>query len=129
LNVLWGVLFLGLVTVFVVEMSHSLKRSNTTARLVKEYGDNLTDPRLLEEIYAYCLQDYKLKRIMARHGATKEDIAELKEKLSVWGDFKKGRRLVPINSFFYAYTLDYLLKHKADDPKELTVRMMNFFHI
>ena len=129
LVLLWKIIFVGLIVLFAVEMRHSLKRSDTTAKLVAKYKDDLENPALSEAIYDYCMSDYKLKRIMSKHNATREDLDKLRRKLTVWGNFLKGRRLVPINSFFYVYTLDYLLTHKDGDPKELAMRMMNFFHI
>lgn len=123
------ILLAGFIILFVWEMRHSLRRSNTTARLVAAYGQDLDNAELGAAIYEYCRNDFKLKRILAKHQATREDLDELRKKLAIWGNFQKGRRLVPINSFFYAYTLDYLLTHKDDDPKKLTMRMMNFFHI
>ena len=128
-QIIWWILLITLIGLFVTEMSHSLKRSNLTAKLVLEYENDLSNPNLGEAIYNFCIKDYKLKRIMRKHQATRVDLDKLREKLVVWGNFRKGRRLVPINSFFYAYTLDYLLTHKDDNPKELVVKMMNFFHI
>ena len=127
--ILWTVLFIGLVILFVAEMRHSLKRSDTTARLVKTYAQDLDNPELGRAIYDYCQTDFKLRRIMDKHQATREDLDKLRRKLAIWGNFQKGRRLVPINSFFYAYTLDYLLSHRDEDPQKLAMRMMNFFHI
>ena len=114
---------------FVFEMRRSLKRSNITNQLIHDYIDHLQDKSLLDKIYTYCTTDYKLRRIMARHHATREDLEAIYQKLLIWGNFKKGRRFVPISSFFFTTSLEYLLKHKDDDAKKITMRMMNFFHI
>lgn len=126
---LWILLSLVLFLIVALEMYHSLKRSETTNRLIRTYIDDLGNERLFDEIYDYCQKDFKLKRIMKKHGATKEDIKFLHKKLLTWGNIKKGRRFVPITSFFYAYSLDYLLEHREDDDKKVTMRMLNFFHI
>lgn len=126
---LWILLSLVLFLIVALEMYHSLKRSETTNRLIRTYIDDLGNERLFDEIYDYCQKDFKLKRIMKKHGATKEDIKFLHKKLLTWGNIKKGRRFVPITSFFYAYSLNYLLEHREDDDKKVTMRMLNFFHI
>ena len=128
-SLLWLV-FLGAVfALFVFEMVHSLKRSHTTARLISEYLTDLDNEALFDEIFSYCQKDYKLRRIIKKHNATKEDIKFLHKKLMVWGNIKKGRRFPPISSFFYAYTLNYLFTHRNDDDKKVAMRMLNFFHI
>jgi len=66
---------------------------------------------------------------MQKYGGTKEDIKFFYKKLMTWGNIKKGHRFIPITSFFYAYTLEYLFSHKNDDDKKVTMRMLNFFHI
>ena len=58
-----------------------------------------------------------------------EDMEKIYQKLLLWGNFHKGRRFVPITSFLYVYTLNYLCQHKDGDAKELTMKCMNFLHI
>jgi len=126
---IWIFLSLVLFLVVAMEMYHSLKRSETTNRLINTYINDLENEQLFDEIYEYCQKDFKLRRIMAKHSATKEDIRALHKKLLAWGSIKKGRRFVPITSFFYAYSLNYLFEHRDDDDKKVTMRMLNFFHI
>ena len=118
-----------LTILFIIEMRRSLKRSSVTNQLIHDYIDNLEDTTLIDKIYLYCITDRRLKRIMKRHAASKEDLHAIYQKLLIWGNFKKGRRFVPISSFFFTTTLEYLLKHQNDDAKKITMRMMNFFHI
>ena len=122
-------LFLLLVAIFLLEMRHSMRRSAESVRLISAYMEDLENPRLIEEITAYCNSDRKLRRIMDKHGATAEDIGDIYHKLLIWGNFRKYNRFVPITSFFYAYSLNYLLSHRGEDPKALTQKMMNFLHI
>ena len=124
-------IFIGAVLFVIVslEMYHSLKRSETTNRLINTYINDLENEKLFDEIYDYCQRDFKLRRIMKKHAATKEDIKFLHKKLMTWGNIKKGRRFVPITSFFYAYSLNYLFEHRDDEDKKVTMRMLNFFHI
>ncbi len=114
---------------FAAEMRHSLRRSAESYRLIQAYRDDLQNPKLITEIYAYCQQDYKLRRIMKKHQVTEADIRSIYQKLLTWGNFHKGHRFVPITSFFYACTLKYLVTHKDGDAKALTMRCMNFLHI
>lgn len=114
---------------FAAEMRHSLRRSSESYRLIQTYRDDLQNPELIAEIYRYCQQDYKLRRILKKYQVTADDIGSIYQKLLAWGNFHKGHRFVPITSFFYAYTLKYLVTHKDDDAKTLTMRCMNFLHI
>lgn len=106
-----------------------MRRSAEAVRLIETYIEDLENPKLIEEIYAYCSTDFKLRRILKKHDAGPEDIDMLYHKLLIWGNFRKYNRFVPITSFFYAYGLNYLLSHRDGEPKELTQKMMNFLHI
>ena len=127
------ILLLGaLCAVFALEMRHSLRRSAEANRLIQQYAGTLAAPRraaLIEAIYRYCESDWKLCRVIKKYDAKQEDFERLHRKLMEWGDFQKGRRYVPISSFFYVYTLSYLLKHQEDDAKKLTMKCMNYFNI
>ena len=125
----FSALLLLLIAWFVFEMRHSMRRSSEAVRLISAYIDDLGNDRLIEEIYSYCCSDFKLRRIMDKHGAGIDDIRRLHNKLMLWGNFRKYNRFIPITSFFYAYSLDYLLEHRDGDAKELTQKMMNFFNI
>ena len=121
---------LGLLTaLFILQMRRSLKRSTLVNSLINEYIDRPNDPALIDTIYAYCTSDWRLRRIMKRYDGTRTDIETLFQKLLVWANFRKGRRFVPISSFFFAGSLAYLLRNKDAEPKKLAMRMMNFFHI
>ena len=129
MSYLISILLLLLLAWFIFEMRHSMRRSSEAVRLISAYIDDLENDRLIEEIHAYCTSDFKLRRIMKRHGAGMEDIRMLYRKLLLWGNFRKYNRFIPITSFFYAYSLNYLFEHRDDDDKKVTMRMLNFFHI
>ena len=126
---IWAVFLAALILVFWWSMRRSLRRSTVTNRLITEYMDKLQDPALIDEIFTYCQQDWRLRRIMKKYEARQEDFKIIYDKLLLWGNFKKGRRFVPISSFFFTTSLEYLLKNQEGDPKKLTMKMMNFFHI
>lgn len=122
-------LLLVLLAIFALEMVHSLRRSSVCNHLIQEYVREKSEEKTMHAIFQYGMKDFKLRRVLKKHHATEKDLWELHKKLLLWGDFKKGRRYVPISSFFYVYTLNYLLTHKDEDAKKLTMKCMNFFHI
>lgn len=125
---LW--LLLAIITIcFIWEMRHSINRSAESYRLSQVYQNDLHNKQLIQEIYAYCLKDWKLCRIIRKYDVTPDDIEKLYQKLLLWGNFHKGHRFVPVTSFFYVSTLKYLVTHKNEDAKKLTMTCMNFLHI
>ena len=118
-----------LTVIFTLEMYHSMRRSNANSHLIEKYRNDLQNKELLAEIYAYCQQDYKLRRIIKQNNLTLKDMENIYQKLLLWGNFHKGRRFVPITAFLYVCTLKYLCQHKDGDAKELTMKCMNFLHI
>ena len=115
--------------IFLLEMRHSLRRSNINRGLIEKYRNDLHNKDLLTEIYAYCQQDYKLRRIVNKYALTLGDMEIIYQKLLLWGNFHKGHRFVPITAFLYVCTLEYLCQHKNDDAKSITMKCMNFLHI
>lgn len=114
---------------FVLEIKLALRRSSQSVELIEKFLSDRNKDELIDRIYEYVLDDRRLKKIVRKHGATREDFLRLHEKLMIWGDFRKYNRYVPITSFFYASALDWLLEHKSDDAKVLTEKMMNRFNI
>ena len=118
---------------FAWEMKRSLHRSSVTNELVQRYAEKSLSTEeqgeLIAAIYAYCASDWKLKRIIRRYGAAEEDFLKIYRRLRVWGDIRKRRRYVPISSFFYVYTLEYLLKHPEEDEKKMALKCLKFFHM
>lgn len=122
-------LFIIITTIFFLGIYRALFISKISVKLIEKYRHNRNDPKLLDEIFEIICNDLILCRILKKYHATKADIELLHHKLMLWGDFRKYNRYIPINSFFYVSTLDYLLKHKSDDALSLTKKMMNHFHI
>ena len=114
---------------FVTELRRSLRRSSRSVELINRFLIDHDSQTLIDDLYEYALNDRRLKKIVSKYGAGRDDFARVHEKLMMWGDFRKYNRYVPITSFFYASALDYLLEHKDDDAKSLTMKMMNYFHI
>ena len=83
---------------------------------------------LLDKMYDYGCQDFRLKRIIEKYHATRQDYEDIFDKLFHWANFRKRRRYIPINSFFFVSSLETILKHKDIDSKKLTQKMMNHFH-
>ncbi|WP_294158460.1 hypothetical protein [uncultured Selenomonas sp.] len=128
MQVLFGILLVLLIALFAVETRHNLKRDTAAFRLVDQYEKDLGNPALVDAIVAFIEQDWKLKRVWRRENGTKDDVRGLIKHLMLWGNMRKGRRFIPITSFFYVGSLEYLLQHKDGEPKQLAMKMMQIFH-
>lgn len=118
-------------TLFVFEMKRSLERSSVTNGLIKKYAGEISGPErqeLIALIYDYCARDRKLKKIIKKYQATEEDFMKAYKKLLREADIVKGRRYVPISSFFYVYTLEHILAHPEEEGRKLAMKCLNFFH-
>jgi len=128
MQVLLGVLLVLLIALFGFETWHNLKRDKAAVELVDQYEKDLGNPALVDAIVAFIEQDWKLKRVWRRENGTKDDVRGLIKHLMLWGNMRKGRRFIPITSFFYVGSLEYLLQHKDGEPKQLAMKMMQIFH-
>ena len=131
MNFIVCLVLLLLSVVFIWEMKHSLNRSSITNALINEYAGELNGPKrkeLIAKIYDYCARDRKLKKIIKKYQATEEDFMKAYKKLFQEADMVKGRRYVPISSFFYVYTLEHILAHPEEDSRKLAMKRLNFFH-
>lgn len=127
-----GIIFLAIMVVlFVLCMKRIMRRDNYINNLVIRFYDNgeLSREELIADIYGYAINDFRLKKIVAKYNATEKDFRTIFDKLIYWGNFKKRSRYVPIYSFFYVSSLEKILKNKDEDAKKLTMKMMNHFHI
>ena len=115
--------------IFIGGTYRALKMSKKSVALIEKYENDKNNPVLIQEIYESLREDFWLNKILKENNATIDDIKVLHKKLMKWGDFRKYNRYVPITSFFNVTALKYLLKHKNDDSKSLTEKMMNHFHI
>ena len=115
--------------IFIFGTRRAMKMSGKSVELIEKYENDKENPELIQEIYDALREDFRCKKILDKYNATPADIKKLHKKLMKWGDFRKYNRYVPITSFFNVTTLEYLLKHKGDDAKSLTEKMMNHFHI
>lgn len=128
MQVIFGVLLALLIVVFLIETRHNLKRDSAAFRLVEQYEKDLGNPALVDAIVDFVENDWKLKRVWRREHGTKDDVRRLIKHLMLWGNMRKGRRFIPITSFFYVGSLEYLLKHRDGEPKQLAMKMMQIFH-
>ncbi|MCI6100252.1 MAG: hypothetical protein MR698_06390 [Selenomonas sp.] len=128
MQVIFGFLLALLIVVFLIETRHNLKRDSAAFRLVEQYEKDLGNPALVDAIVDFVENDWKLKRVWRREHGTKDDVRGLIKHLMLWGNMRKGRRFIPITSFFYVASLEYLLKHKDGEPKKLAMKMMQIFH-
>ncbi len=125
-----AMVFIGILALALIfEEYRQVRKLNKINYLINTYEHDLENPKLIDEMYDFCLKDRKLKKIMKKYNPTKEDFNRLYHRLLVWGNFRKYHRFIPISSFFAVYPLEYLLTHQELDDKALCMRMMNFFHI
>lgn len=124
------IIFVTILTViFVREELYHLRKLNVVRRLIDTYEHDVENPALIDTMYEYCCKDRKLKKVVEKHHATRDDFALCFRKLLQWGNFRKYNRFVPISAFFAKYTLDYMLTHTDQNDKDYTMKMMNFFNI
>ena len=128
MQIFFTVLLIAVAIIFFCGTFRAFKMSKKAVALIEKYADDKKNPTLPEEIFQEIQKDFFLHRILKKHNATVNDIAELHKKLLKWGDFRKYNRYIPITSFFNTSALSYLLQHKDDDAKSLTMKMMNIFH-
>lgn len=123
-------IFLGLIAAFLWSMRRIMRRDNYINELILGFLERgeISQEELLDKMYSYGCQDFRLKSVINKYQATRDDYALIFEKLIYWANFKKRRRYIPINSFFFAGSLSYLLEHKEEDAKKITMKMMNYFH-
>lgn len=125
-----AMVFIGILALALIfEEYRQVRKLNKINYLINTYEHDLENPKLIDEMYDFCLKDRKLKKVMKKYNPTKEDFNRLYHRLLVWGNFRKYHRFIPISSFFAVYPLEYLLTHQELDDKALCMRMMNFFHI
>lgn len=128
MQVMFEILLVLLIALFAFETWHNLKRDRFVVELVDRYEKDLGNPVLVDAIVDFIEHDWKLKRVWRRENGTKDDVRGLIKHLMLWGNMRKGRRFIPITSFFYVGALEYLLRHKDSEPKKLAMRMMQIFH-
>ncbi len=119
---------LALTIFFLTEIIRTMRVSNRSVSLINKFLTDRNKDELIDAIWEFVNADRRLKKIVTKHSATREDFSRLHDKLMIRGDFRKYNRYVPITSFFYSSALNYLLEHRDDDPKSLTEKMMNYFN-
>lgn len=130
-NIISYLVLFSLIALFFFTMKRIMKRDNVINELIIGFYDqtSISKDELIDRIYDYANSDFRLKKLVKKHQATRDDFMIIFEKLIYWGNFKKRKRYLPVNSFFFYGSLSYLLEHKDDDAKKLTMKMMNYFHI
>lgn len=124
------ILLLLLVAAFIFVMRRIMRRDNYINELILAFLERgeISKEELLDKMYEYGCNDFRLKKVIAKHQATRKDYETVFDKIFHWANFKRRRRYLPINSFFFVSSLDYILGHKDEDAKKLATKMMNHFH-
>ena len=121
---------IALIAAFFFAMRRIMHRDNVINSLIIAFYDNQTidQKELISRMYQYACSDIRLKKLIAQYNVQEKDYHQIVEKLIYWANFKKRKRYIPVNAFFFYGSLSYLLKHRDDDAKKLTMKMMNYFH-
>lgn len=125
---------------FFGNLAYSWKKNGDLAALIERYERHISrimndfdlssEYDIVTEIYNYITNDERLRMIMQKHHATKDDVSHLFYALQGGGAAQKGGgNYPPISSFFFQSSLDYILTHKNDSPEELSLAMLEYFHI
>lgn len=121
---------IALIVAFFFAMKRIMHRDNVINSLIIAFYDNQTinKDELVEQMYQYACKDYRLKKLIEQYNVQISDYHKIFDKLIYWANFKKRKRYIPVNAFFFYGSLSYLLKHQEDDAKQLAMKMMNYFH-
>lgn len=122
----------GLIILFLLKtIFYSSQKSRNLKALIEKYSDNMFDDNVTKDIYVFCMSDDKLKTIMQKHKATHDDISDLYYNLVTTACVKsRDGNFIPISSFAFMSSLDYLLSHKnSKHPDELAIKMMDYFGV
>ncbi|ORU00371.1 hypothetical protein D081_0894 [Anaerovibrio sp. JC8] len=129
-NIISYALLIGLIVFFFFTMRRIMRRDNVINELIIGFVDRQTISKeeLISRMYQYACNDFRLKGLIKKYNATEEDYTIIFDKLIYWANFKKRKRYIPVNAFFFYGSLKYLLTHKDDEAKPITMKMMNYFH-
>ena len=85
---------IGLIVGFFLAMKRILTRDNYINSLILAFLERgeISKDELIDKMYEYGCKDFRLRRIIARHEATRADYVMIFEKLMNWGNFKKRHR-------------------------------------
>lgn len=85
---------------------------------------------VVNEIYAFCITHENLNEVVRRHNATLSDFKEIYERLMMFCCIDSGDRFIPVSSFFFARSLDYVLSNRITDynsGNEVAGNLINYF--
>ena len=97
---------------FFTNVFQSLGKSTDLARMIQKYKGDYLNPQIIPELYLYCCKHKLLNPIVHRYKANVRDFALIylyllaKCRVSYKGHF------IPISTFFFAASLDYVLAKK-----------------
>ena len=100
----------GIVTLcFFISALRSFGKSTDLAKMIQKYKDDYANPRIVLELYQYCYNHKLLSPIIRRYNASVGDFSLIyMYLLSHCPAVGKGH-FIPISTFFFAASLDYVL--------------------
>ena len=127
---IWTVILGILIILFILVLRRIMRRDNYINTLILAFYERGEIERtdLVRKMYDYGTADFMLKRVIAKYNLSYEDYLAMFNKIMSYGNIKKRRRYLPINSFFYVSSLEKLVKFRELSDRDYTMKMMNHFH-
>ncbi len=103
------ILYLG----FFTNTFRSFAKSTDLARMILKYKGDYMNPQLIGEIYEYCCRHELLSPIVRKHNADIGSFALIYLTLLAKCPTSTKGHFIPISTFFFAASLDYVLSKNA----------------
>lgn len=81
-------------------------------------------------LYAFCITQEHLKNVVKKHNATLKDFESIYATLEAFCSFDIGKHFIPVATFFFPATLDYVLTNRITNlasAEKVTDNLINFF--
>ena len=119
------ILYLG----FFTNTFRSFGKSADLARMIQKYKGDYMNPQLVGEIYEYCCRHEFLSPIVRKHNADVGSFALIYLTLLAKCPASAKGHFLPISTFFFAASLDYVLSKNALSDADILwlQRYLGFF--
>ena len=105
----------------------SFGKSTDLARMIQKYNGDYMNPQIVPEIYLYCCKHEFLNPIVSRYKADVGDFASIYLYLLAKCRVSGKGHFIPISTFFFAASLDYVLAKENRLDLEDTLWLRKYF--
>lgn len=112
---------------FFTDTFQSFNKTSDLSKMIKKYSDDYMNPQLIHEIYQYCCNNQFLRPVVRKHNAELGDFAMIYLCLMATCKVSGKGHFVPISTFFFAATLDYVLSRNGMLRPEDTFWLKRYF--